>query len=146
MGVFRVRVRVFPLLEPGRAREIEMVVDTGASYSVVPRPLAESLGIVPSRTITVTLADGTKTARKMGRAEVEYAGLGTPTWIIFGEPGDASILGAHALEGMGLEVDSRAQSLRPAEAYLLTFGTVPLRPLKESATREIESPAALAQS
>lgn len=125
MGVFRVRARVSPLLEPGRAREVEMVVDTGASYSVVPRPLADALGIVASRWIQVTLADGTKVGRAMGRAEIEYEGFGTPTRVILGEPRDAAILGAHALAGMGLEVDPRSQSLRPSESYLMTIGIVP---------------------
>jgi len=120
MGVFRVRVRISPLEERSRQREVEMVVDTGATYSVVPRPLAEELGIAPSRRLTATLANGERITREMGRAELEYGGLSTPTWVILGAEKDVSILGAITLEELGLEVDPRARALRPAEAYLLS--------------------------
>ena len=97
-----------------------MVVDTGATYCVVPRPLAEELGIRPTRRIRVTLADGTRIERDMGQAEVEYRGFTTPTWVLLGDRGDIPNLGAYALEGLGLEVDPTSRELRPSEAYLLS--------------------------
>lgn len=45
MGVFNVKVVVFNLRDASKSMEIELVVDTGATYPVIPLGLAEELGI-----------------------------------------------------------------------------------------------------
>jgi predicted aspartyl protease len=37
MGTFRVPVRAFSLADPTLGRELEMLVDTGATQSILPR-------------------------------------------------------------------------------------------------------------
>lgn len=119
MGVFKVRVRVFRLTEEERGAEIELVVDTGATYPVIPRRLAEELGIPASERRTFTLADGTQVSRELGWAGLAYDGRKSPSLVVLGESGDVPLLGAFALEGLGFEVDSVAKTLRPAAQYLL---------------------------
>src|SRR6266566_7759286 len=51
-----------------RSQEMELVVDTGATYPVVPASVAEHLGIRPSEELTLTLANGTRLPRKVGWA------------------------------------------------------------------------------
>ena len=96
-----------------------MVVDTGASYTVIPRPVAEELGIRPVRRMAARLANGERVEREMGEAEVAYGDLRTYTWVVFGDPDDTVLLGAVTLEELGLEVDPKGESLRPTDAYLL---------------------------
>jgi len=42
----------------GIPQTLEVLVDTGAGYSVIPRPVLEALGCQPHRTQRVILADG----------------------------------------------------------------------------------------
>ncbi len=40
------------------------------------------------------------------------------TTVVFAEPGDACVMGLHALKGLGLEVDPTTGELRRSEAIL----------------------------
>ena len=57
MGQFRVVPTLHPRAE-GEVRRLEGLVDTGASYTVVPRPVLEALGGEPHRMQPVRFADG----------------------------------------------------------------------------------------
>ena len=120
MGLFRVRVLVFSLQDPEKTKELEVVVDTGATYPVVPRPLAEELGLRVVETRTFTLANGVEVARRLAWAGLTFDRRSSPSLVVLGEEGDVPILGAFALEGLGLEVDPVAKMLRPAHQFLLT--------------------------
>ncbi len=119
MGVFRVRVMVFNLQDATKATELELVVDTGATYPVIPRRLAGELGIGAIEARTFTLADGSQVTRDVGWAGLMYGDRASPSLVILGEEGDVPILGAFALEGLGLEADPVAKSLRPTDQFLL---------------------------
>ena len=54
---FRVVVTLHPRAE-GEVRRLEALVDTGAGYTVVPRPVLEALGCDPHRLQPVRFADG----------------------------------------------------------------------------------------
>jgi len=123
MGLFKVRVRVFNLHEEARGKEVDLVVDTGATYPSIPRSLAADLGIGPSEKRTFTLADGSHRSRDVGWAGLSYDGRKAPSLVVFGEPDDVPLLGAFALEGLGFEVDPVAKALRPAAQFLLSAGS-----------------------
>ena len=57
MSQFRVVVALHPRAE-GEARRLEALVDTGAGYTVVPRPVPEALGCEPQRLQPVRFAGG----------------------------------------------------------------------------------------
>lgn len=119
MGIFRSRVTVFNLADERRSQELELVVDTGATYPVVPRSVCEALGIRPSESRVFTMANGAHVSRDLGWAGPSYDGRRAPTLVVFGEPDDIPLLGAFGLEGPGFEVDPVAKTLRPASQYLL---------------------------
>ena len=119
MGLFKVRVRVFDLQDTGKSKEIEAVVDTGATYPVVPRQVAVELGLTPVESRTFTLASGTQVPRSLAWAGVSYGAKSSPCLVVLGEEGDVPVLGAFALEGLGLEVNPLARTLNPAQQYLL---------------------------
>lgn len=105
MRLFRVRVRICNLEDERRSHDIELVVDTGATYPVIPESMAESLGIRFSEEITFTLANGTREVRKVGWAGLAYDGRTTHSRVVFGRAEDVPLFGAFALEGLGYEVD-----------------------------------------
>ena len=105
MGVFRVSVDIGDL--DGTCFErIEALVDTGASYSILPASVLRGLGIVPYRTLPLTLADGSVREYELGQAMVRVDGVSAPTIVVFGEENmRVPLLGAHALEGLALKVN-----------------------------------------
>ena len=119
VGVFGVRVVVFNLRDPAKVKELELVVDTGATFPVIPRAFAGDLGIGPVETRTFTLADGSQVTRDLGWAGFMFGDRASPSLVVLGESEDVPILGALALEGLGLEADPAAKSLRPVTQFLL---------------------------
>jgi len=75
------------------------LVDTGSEYTWVPRRVLEDLGIRAQRTQAFEVADGRRIERDIGYALVRAGGMEAPDLVVFAEPGDMTLLGAHSLEG-----------------------------------------------
>lgn len=118
MGAFSHTVEVLDLAETQSAR-IEALVDTGASFSLIPRSLLRRLGISPTRTAEFTLADGRVVQRDIGNAVFRADGQQTITTIVFGDDDNQFLLGAHALEGLLLSVDPARKRLVPTRGLLM---------------------------
>jgi clan AA aspartic protease len=112
MGMTVIRVRVANVRDPERAADVEMVVDSGAIYSVVPAPILRRVGVRPGRMETFGLADGRSVRRQVGQARFEIQGREGISNVIFGRVGDASLLGMVTLEELGLSLDPLKRRLR----------------------------------
>ena len=99
-----------------RFQELEALVDTGATFTKVPRSVLEDLGIPVTRTYTALLADGRRVPRELGWAIIRLEGQQFPTPVAFGEEGEPTLLGAMALEHALLAVDPHGQRLIPVDA------------------------------
>ena len=115
MGLTDVRVTVSNPADSARSRELEFLVDSGAIYSVVPREVLEELGITPAGVERFRLADLTRIEREVGNASFTFQGKTRHSPVMFGEPGDATLLGGITLEALGLMLDPVRQELRPME-------------------------------
>jgi clan AA aspartic protease len=93
----------------------EALVDTGSAYSVVPRPIAEMLGVETMRIQRVIFASGVAEQWPLGAVAIEYEGQHCPTAAFIGPPGGEVLLGAIALETLGLAVDPVNLRLVPME-------------------------------
>ena len=113
MSTFRVETGVSDLFN----REyvyVEALVDTGATYSIFPEDFLRDLQVVPARwEIGVRLADGTESRRQIGPAYLKVLDREAPCIVMFGNPG-VFLIGATALENLGLAVDPVNQRLMPA--------------------------------
>ena len=96
-----------------RCAAIEFLVDSGATYSFVPRLVLERLGIEPHSREVFRLADGSSIERERGDAVFVHGTRRGAAPVIFGEPGDATLLGAVTLESLGLVLDAIRRDLRP---------------------------------
>jgi len=121
MVTFRVTIEIGPM-DQSRFERIEALVDTGATYTVVPRDVLERLGIVPQFRRRFRFADGRIVELDMAWAVVKVEGEMTYTICVFGEPGMDALLGAVTLEELGLGVDPINQRLVPVELLLIGFG------------------------
>ena len=121
MATFRVTIEIGPM-DQSRFEQIEALVDTGATYTVVPRNVLERLGIMPQFRRRFRLADGRVVELDMAVVAIRLEGQTLPTICVFGEEGMDALLGAVTLEEFGLGVDPVNQRLVPIELLLVGFG------------------------
>ena len=112
MGVF-----VWPLrldsLDGERSLEVEAMVDTGASYTIVPGSLLEQLGVTPIDKVRLTLADGSHVEFELGEAIATVNERSISTLVAFGDDNARCLLGAYTLEGLRLAVNPVDGKLAP---------------------------------
>jgi len=113
MGVTNVRATVGNPADPSRKCEVEFLVDSGATYSLVPAEILSGLEIKPHSVREFVLGNGDFVKRKMGTATFEYLGVRGDSLVMFGEPGDSALLGCTTLEGFGLILDPFRRELKP---------------------------------
>jgi len=113
VGIFKSRLAVWNPASPSRVEELELLVDTGASYSWFLRERLEALGIRPTGRMQFRTIDGRMLERDVAPVFVRSDGhIGGDT-IVVAESGDAEVLGAHTLESLGLAADPVQKRLVP---------------------------------
>ncbi len=117
MGTFRVNLWVGNLFTEAGA-SVEALLDTGAAYSMIPGSLLEELGIKPVETRVSRIADGSRVELQTSWARFFVEGRNVVARVSFGPEG-IYVLGATALEDMGLAVDPVDQRLVTREALLM---------------------------
>lgn len=125
MSMFKHLVRV---LDAG-GTEIEVMdawVDTGSTYSWLPREVFARLGLEPTEEREFILANGRRENRRVAQIRISLGGPAFYTYCAVAEPEEESLLGAVALEEAGLAVDGVNKRLVRAAGYALT--AIDLRP------------------
>ena len=98
--------------------KVNVLVDTGASYTILPESLVrDRLGIEPRRQAEFTFADGGKKTLPIGDAYFAVAGERAPSPVVFGSEG-RYLLGATTLQSLGLIADTTNHELIPAPLYI----------------------------
>lgn len=93
--------------------EIEVVVDTGSTYTAVPRAMLQRLGVPVERSMPSVTADGRIAPVDVAHTTIRLEGLSFPTPVIFAEEGEPSLLGVVSLEQAALAVDPVSGQLIP---------------------------------
>ena len=128
MSTFRYNIEIGDSNQ-GQFRQLAAWVDTGASYTFVPRPVLEELGYSPTGQRRLRMADGRIIGRDTCQAAIR---IGQETLIVlcvFGEADSDPLLGATALEEFALGVDPVHHTLVPIVVNLL--GIIELTPAEE---------------
>jgi clan AA aspartic protease len=106
---------------------VRLLVDTGATYTLLPEDLVQRLGIPPSpRAVRVTLADGSEKDFHLGTVLVRLEEREAGATVLIAPVGSEPLLGVEALEALGLAVDPTTHTLRPTRAHSVM--AVGLRP------------------
>ena len=118
MGFVHVKTLVCNPAQEERCQEAELLVDTGATLSVIPRATLEQVGIRPigSRKFK---AFGGIIERETGVVTIKYLDDTAGITVVFGEGDDTPVLGVTALETLGYRVDPTTGELEPTELLLL---------------------------
>lgn len=118
MGLTYLDIEVANPALPNKTKIVQFLIDSGAIYSLVPQAILAELGIQPSGEEHYYLANGDKITRKRGNAFFSYQGKIGAAPVIFGEEGDAPLLGAVTLESLGVVLDPFHRELRPLKLML----------------------------
>jgi len=117
VGHFRVTVEIGSR-GGGRFVALDALVDTGATYTWVPRDVLDAAGVVPDEERPFLLADGREVRYPVGWAQIRIGGREQPTIVVFGAPGSEPILGVVTLEEFLLAADPVHSELIPVPGLL----------------------------
>ncbi|MBM3943345.1 MAG: aspartyl protease [SAR202 cluster bacterium] len=102
----------------GREAPARFLVDSGATYSLLPTEVWQQLGLEPTREHTFALAGGTMIRRQISRYYLVLPQGEDYTAVILGEPGDEALLGVVTLEILGLVLNPFSRTLHPMRMLL----------------------------
>jgi len=114
MGITKVSLKIMNPGDPSKFFDGEFLVDSGASFTVVPETELKKLGIKVQGSERFVLADGKVIERKVGSALYEYKGSQRAAPVMFGKKGDNLLLGVFTLEALGLSLDPLKRELYKA--------------------------------
>ena len=120
MGVFHVDCTVENIASPSKSAQVEqLLVDAGSEFTWFPKEVLSQVGVdVRKHDLQFVMANGDIIERDVGYAIIRVNGFETVDEIVFAQPGDLSLLGAHTLEGFGAVVDARSKRLVAAGPHL----------------------------
>ena len=98
-----------------------MIVDTGATYTILPIELVEKIGAVETPyTVDVELGDGRKIKTRVYVASIKIQEREGPSIIAAFKEAKA-VIGVQALEALGLKVDPTTGKLEPTRPKGLAY-------------------------
>jgi aspartyl protease family protein len=118
VGAFNVRFEIgHP--ESDQWLALDALVDTGSTYTWVPRDLVEQIGLSAQFQREFETADGRVIVRDVAVARARLDGRILPTLVVIADPGDSALLGVVTLEEFGLGVDTVNQRLQPVRGLAM---------------------------
>ena len=117
VGHFRVPIEIG---RPGQEQfaSLRALVDTGSTYTWIPRHVLERLGVTPEEERLFELADGREVRYPVAWIHIRMRGRAQPTIVVFGAPHSEPILGAVTLEEFLLAADPVHKRLIPVPGLL----------------------------
>ncbi len=101
-----------------KAIEVDFIVDSGASYTLLPEDVWKKLNLKPLEKLKFALADSTIISRQISEVWLEYGGRGRTVQVILGEGKDTALLGTLSLEALGLVLNPFTRELMPMKLLL----------------------------
>ena len=98
--------------------EVDFLVDSGATYTLLPERVWKRLGLKAMDEMKFALADGTIIKRKLAEVWLTYGGKGRTIQAILGQKGDEALMGALTLEALGLVLNPFTREVIPMKLML----------------------------
>ena len=120
MGTFWVDVEIG---DPGSTgfETVTALVETGATYTVMPASLLRSLGVAPVDRQSFILANGQRIHRDIGETAIRIDGRIRTTLVVFSAEESHALLGAYTLEAFSLAADPVNRRLVHVDALALAY-------------------------
>ena len=114
MGKVVARIKLTSFDDPGKTKEIDAIVDTGATMLVLPAEIIAELGLRKIREVKVRYANNTQQTKGIyGVATLEVQGRSGNFDVVEEEPGTRALVGQIVLEELDLVVDLKGKRLIP---------------------------------
>jgi len=126
MGLFYVGCRIVNPQNSETAVVRKLMVDTGAESTWIDGAVLDRIGIEPrKKDLQFQMANGQVITRSVGYAVLKVDKAETVDEVVFAQKGDLQLLGARALEGLNLKVDSRSKKLVAAGPIIIATAVPP---------------------
>ena len=97
---------------------LEFLVDSGATYTILPHDTWKRISLNPERSASFRLADGTRIERQISECHITLAVGKGHTPVVLGEKDDEAVLGVVTLEVLGLIFNPFTRTLQPMRMSL----------------------------
>ena len=101
---------------PAGSQSIEGLADTAATFTKVPRALAEQVGLAAVYEAPVQLGDGRTITRPLALADVEIQGTRMPVLVAIAADGEQPLIGYTTLEALSFKVNPVTHELEKTTA------------------------------
>ncbi len=118
MGTFSVPVGLRNPQRPEQRVTLDLLVDTGVTWTMLPAEVVSQLGLTAPRQRAVTLANGERVSYAAGQVTIQLDGDELVTVFLAGPPRCLALLGAVTLEELGLAPDPIRKTLVPVSGLL----------------------------
>ncbi len=102
----------------GKQESVRFLIDSGATYSVLPKSVWQAIELAPKREVSFALADGTTIERSVSEAFVVLPQGEAHTPVVLGAEADEALLGVVTLEILGLVFNPFERTLHPMRMLL----------------------------
>ncbi len=116
MGEVLVKVKFF---KNDKVEEVEAIVDTGSTFTKIPKNVADKLGIEGKEEVKVKIGDGKIISRKLDIVEIEIEGIKRQIYVTIGGESEVPVIGYTTLEILGLKVNPVEKKLEKVTAIEL---------------------------
>jgi clan AA aspartic protease len=98
----------------GQQATVTFLIDSGATYTLLPYDVWRAIGLAPKRSMRFALADGTMIERQISECHLALPQGEGHTPVTLGAPGDdEALLGTVTLENLGLVFNPFTRQLQP---------------------------------
>ena len=113
MGIFHIDCIIQNIGLPKKSIIVrKLLIDSGSEFTWIPEEeLAKASISVKKKDVLFVMANGQTITRDMGYAIIQCGEFETVDEVVFGRPGDLTLLGSRTLEGFGAVVDARRKKL-----------------------------------
>ena len=119
MGAILAEVTISNPADRSRRWQGEFLINSGAIDTVVAAQHLHAIGIEPEETQRYVMADGHESELSVGGARVEFMDGRAWVTVVFADEDVRPLLGATAMESLGIEIDMRDETLRRLPAVQL---------------------------
>ena len=105
MSEIYLELTIANIRDPDRQKSVSFLVDTGATRAWVSKEIAEALGIAPSGTVPLELADGNIRELPYGLCLFAYDGEIIAGNVVIGPSGCEPLVGTHVLQDFRLIIN-----------------------------------------
>ena len=102
----------------GKRATLKFLVDSGATYTLLPKKVWRAIGLRPIDSVKCILADGTEVERKVSDCRIALPQGQRYTPVMLGEEGDEALLGMVTLEEFRLILNPFTRQLQPMRMVL----------------------------